>query len=218
MQKTKFRTGRASCKIDMSTMSSILEAEQDGAAIGMRMAASVTQIGWLSSLNSCGRRRLRQPHFTGGNRSPLRGVFLLDAFGSTSTHPIGRDTIVHSMPGNKIRSLCVVALLTAPFLASAQVVVQHAVPTQIVSASPSIHSLHFAPDGYASSCYPVYPGRSVGGPTLNSLLHYRAFASSDPCSQPLKFVDSSVSFQPTADENRIIFVIDRSGQIHLQAR
>ncbi|OLI30332.1 hypothetical protein IXO92_15505 [Xanthomonas oryzae pv. oryzae] len=68
----------------MPTMSSILEAEQDGAAIGMRMAASVTQIGWLWSLNSCGRRRLRQPHFTGGSRSPLRGVFFLDAFGSTS--------------------------------------------------------------------------------------------------------------------------------------
>lgn len=84
--KKKFRTGRASYKIDMPTMSSILEAEQDGAAIGMRMAASVTQIGWLWSLNSCGRgrRRLRQPHFTGGNRSPLRGVFFLDAFRSTS--------------------------------------------------------------------------------------------------------------------------------------
>ncbi|QBI11933.1 hypothetical protein [Xanthomonas oryzae] len=218
MQKMKFRAGRASYKIDMPTMSSILEAEQDGAAIGMRMAASVTQIGWLSSLNSCGRRRLRQPHFTGGNRSPLRGVFLLDAFGSASTHPIERYTIVHSMPGNKIRSLCVVALLTAHFIASAQVVVQHAVPSQIVSAAPSIHSLNFTPDGYASSCYPVYPGRSVAGPTLNSLLHYQAFASSAPCTQRLKFVDSSVSFQPTADQHRLIFVIDRLGQVHLQAR
>ncbi len=81
----------------------------------MRLAASVTQIGFFSSLNSCGCRHFRQPHFTGGSRIPRRGVFMLDAFGSTSTHPIEGDTLVQSMPGKNIRSLYVVALLTAPF-------------------------------------------------------------------------------------------------------
>ncbi|AZR22368.1 hypothetical protein [Xanthomonas vasicola] len=184
----------------------------------MRLAASVTQIGFFSSLNSCGCRRFRQPHFTGGNRIPLRGVFMLDAFGSTSTHPIEGDTIVQSMSGKKIRSLYVVALLTAPFLASAQAVVQHGVPSQILSVASPIRSLSFLPDGAQSSCYPVYPGRSVAGPILNTALHYQAIASSVPCNQPIKVTDSSVSFQPTVDQHRLIFGIDGSGRLHLQAR